>query len=296
MPPKFLKNFSRFSYKHKPLESPQQTSNPTRSTEANDTTSNEVIVKQEPMDDHKMVDQEISSLLNFDESFRSPTNVVDEFEYTSSSSDYSSDTDSSIQSGPIVLIERNISPSKTSENTPTTGFDLLLSHITQSQSQSQSCEQKIFNYDEVMSLSSSTSEQQPVRTALIDQNDVDYHKLLKNHKESNRKLQNQTKKSNQKSKRRKQKKRREQSQYSSPTSKKRVQPKHAMAPPPPSTKKELCKYFKSESCAKGDLCTFSHDLKLETCLFFLKGKCTLGENCKYSHDPSNSKPPPKFEE
>jgi len=55
--------------------------------------------------------------------------------------------------------------------------------------------------------------------------------------------------------------------------------------PTPIKKNEVCKYFKSSCCRKGDDCPFSHDLKKEPCRFFhLSGHCFQGENCKYSHE------------
>jgi len=49
---------------------------------------------------------------------------------------------------------------------------------------------------------------------------------------------------------------------------------------------EICKFFRTGHCRRGDNCTFSHDLKSEACLYFRAGNCTLGSACKYSHDPA----------
>ncbi|KAJ1649784.1 nuclear fragile X mental retardation protein interacting protein 1 [Dispira simplex] len=63
-------------------------------------------------------------------------------------------------------------------------------------------------------------------------------------------------------------------------------PRHRNPPnrPPPKKINAVCRYFKTNSCGKGDLCQFSHDLKLEKCRFYLeKGYCRRGNQCPYSH-------------
>jgi hypothetical protein len=49
---------------------------------------------------------------------------------------------------------------------------------------------------------------------------------------------------------------------------------------------EVCKFFKSNSCVKGDACPFVHDLSAEPCKdLFRRGRCAFGDKCKFSHDP-----------
>ncbi|KAJ1927425.1 hypothetical protein IWQ60_002932 [Tieghemiomyces parasiticus] len=56
------------------------------------------------------------------------------------------------------------------------------------------------------------------------------------------------------------------------------------APAPSKLSTVLCRYAKTNSCGKGNLCPFSHDLKLETCRFFAeRGYCRQGDQCPYSH-------------
>ncbi|KAF0977484.1 hypothetical protein FDP41_003476 [Naegleria fowleri] len=48
--------------------------------------------------------------------------------------------------------------------------------------------------------------------------------------------------------------------------------------------RDLCKFFLSGHCYKGDLCPFLHDKKLFPCKFYhLYNSCKKGELCEYSH-------------
>ncbi|KAJ6817408.1 zinc finger CCCH domain-containing protein 4 [Iris pallida] len=63
--------------------------------------------------------------------------------------------------------------------------------------------------------------------------------------------------------------------------------------PPQSMEAELCRYFISGSCSRGDQCYFSHSLqaKRPTCKFFLTLQgCRNGASCYFSHahDPSSA--------
>ncbi|RUS30785.1 hypothetical protein BC938DRAFT_478955 [Jimgerdemannia flammicorona] len=53
----------------------------------------------------------------------------------------------------------------------------------------------------------------------------------------------------------------------------------------PPKKPEVCKFFKSNSCGKGVLCPFEHNLKLEPCMFYhMRGYCNAADACPYSHE------------
>lgn len=58
---------------------------------------------------------------------------------------------------------------------------------------------------------------------------------------------------------------------------------------------EICKFYRSGFCDRGDNCIFSHggllnlpyliniDLKAEPCAFFKSGKCKNGDQCRFGH-------------
>lgn len=49
---------------------------------------------------------------------------------------------------------------------------------------------------------------------------------------------------------------------------------------------EICKFFRTGSCSRGEKCLYSHDLKSEACKFLAsRGVCGKGDECPYSHDP-----------
>ncbi|KAG0313628.1 hypothetical protein BGZ99_008681 [Dissophora globulifera] len=61
-----------------------------------------------------------------------------------------------------------------------------------------------------------------------------------------------------------------------------------LEPPPEEVRKArgICKFEKSGSCTKGDLCLYSHDLSGEPCTFYhLKGVCERGALCRFGHQP-----------
>ncbi|KAJ1974542.1 hypothetical protein H4R34_004681 [Dimargaris verticillata] len=80
-------------------------------------------------------------------------------------------------------------------------------------------------------------------------------------------------------------------QHRPPRSPGRPRPPRHQAPPAASQSGKqvkkvpvLCRYVKTNSCGKGDLCPFSHDLKSEKCIFYFeRGGCRKGHNCPYSH-------------
>ncbi|KAG0251039.1 hypothetical protein BG011_007889 [Mortierella polycephala] len=48
----------------------------------------------------------------------------------------------------------------------------------------------------------------------------------------------------------------------------------------------VCKYAKSGSCIKGNLCLFTHDMSEEPCSFYhLQGVCERGDQCRFGHKP-----------
>ncbi|KAF9141769.1 hypothetical protein BGX30_004184 [Mortierella sp. GBA39] len=48
----------------------------------------------------------------------------------------------------------------------------------------------------------------------------------------------------------------------------------------------VCNFEKVGSCAKGDMCPFSHDLSEEPCTYYhLRGICERGDNCRFGHTP-----------
>ncbi|KAG0059116.1 hypothetical protein BGZ89_000697 [Linnemannia elongata] len=48
----------------------------------------------------------------------------------------------------------------------------------------------------------------------------------------------------------------------------------------------VCNFEKVGSCAKGDMCLFSHDLSEEPCTYYhLRGICERGDNCRFGHTP-----------
>lgn len=47
---------------------------------------------------------------------------------------------------------------------------------------------------------------------------------------------------------------------------------------------EICKFYKTGSCSKGDDCPFSHNLNNHPCKFIHStGTCKYGDNCEFSH-------------
>lgn len=56
-------------------------------------------------------------------------------------------------------------------------------------------------------------------------------------------------------------------------------------------KEEVCKFFRSGSCHKGELCTYSHDLKKDACVFYhmKRSGCNKGRDCPFSHAPMSFK-------
>jgi len=54
---------------------------------------------------------------------------------------------------------------------------------------------------------------------------------------------------------------------------------------PHRTHTEICKFYRSGVCRKGEDCPFSHDLSKEACKQILtNGFCKYGDRCHYSHD------------
>lgn len=52
---------------------------------------------------------------------------------------------------------------------------------------------------------------------------------------------------------------------------------------------ELCKYYLSNCCFKGDNCTFSHELRKFPCKFYhALGYCDKGHKCSFNHQRFNS--------
>ncbi|KAL1915727.1 uncharacterized protein VTP21DRAFT_6486 [Calcarisporiella thermophila] len=63
----------------------------------------------------------------------------------------------------------------------------------------------------------------------------------------------------------------------------------------PQNHTEICKFFRSYSCVKGESCPYSHDLKQEPCRFFhLKKYCEKGSSCRFSHDLLSDEERQKF--
>jgi hypothetical protein len=50
--------------------------------------------------------------------------------------------------------------------------------------------------------------------------------------------------------------------------------------------KQLCEYYRVNTCTRGDRCYYSHVKKNFPCIFHhIKGSCKRGIECEYSHDP-----------
>jgi hypothetical protein len=48
----------------------------------------------------------------------------------------------------------------------------------------------------------------------------------------------------------------------------------------------VCNFEKVGSCAKGDMCPYSHDLSEEPCTYYhLRGICERGDLCRFGHTP-----------
>lgn len=48
---------------------------------------------------------------------------------------------------------------------------------------------------------------------------------------------------------------------------------------------EVCRFYRSGVCRRGDECIYSHDLSREACKHMVQGACLYGERCRFSHDP-----------